>query len=125
MANKATKTIWPNWNEDTQMSLGAIYEACWRLESIIKTIPTRDITADDGCKDYASIILQEHGAECIKTILNALETLGDSGFNPTMENAFETLRRCDSGIANFYGKPPKDAVVIRYSHSQGCGCIDR
>jgi hypothetical protein len=68
--------------ETLKFALRAIYEASWRLDTILKELPgsPKEVNGE-GDTSRLPEILKEHGATCLSAIWNALETIDNTGID--------------------------------------------
>lgn len=68
--------------EALKPALRAIYEASWRLHTILKELPgSPGEINEDGDVSRMPEILKGHGATCLSAIWNALETIDKIGID--------------------------------------------
>lgn len=68
--------------EILKTALRAIYEASWRLKTILKELPDspHEIN-EDGDESRMPEIMKDHGETCLKVIWNAIEMLDNAGID--------------------------------------------
>lgn len=79
MNHNVVKPILTN-PETLKTALRAIYEASWRLNTILKELPdSPNEINEDGDENRMPEIMKDHGAICLKVIWNAIEMLDNAG----------------------------------------------
>jgi hypothetical protein len=78
----------------------ALHEAIWRLETVVRKIPSIKEDDDAGTGYATDRILQEAGEQAVEVALNALETFDNFGIKsgrgagkPGTKDAFDRLKK--------------------------------